>query len=84
MKSILDYRPVNDDIVATSGAEPSLRDLVYRYYVLHLDDEAEAAELARDYCEQIEYIEKTRAHNLNNDIDHQIITWGSDGGREPE
>ena len=59
-KSILDFQPVNLEIVATSGAEPSLRDLVFKYYSQHIQDEQEALELARDYCNQIESCEKER------------------------
>lgn len=52
--SILDFRPVHDDVVATCGAEPSLREMVFKYYSKGIDDEEKALEYARAYCIQIE------------------------------
>lgn len=49
-RSVLDYRPANEH---ESGAEPSLRDLVYKYYATHFD-EPTALVLARYYCNQVE------------------------------
>lgn len=54
MKSILDFRPVDEAVVATSGAEPSLRELVYKYYSRHFDDEDKVVALSREYCRQVE------------------------------
>lgn len=54
MKSIIDFRPVHEDVVATSGAEPSLRELVFKYYATGIPDEAKALIYAREYCQQIE------------------------------
>ncbi len=53
--SILDFRPVHGDdaFVAKNGAEPSLREIVYKYYAAHLVEE-EAVKCAKNYCEQIE------------------------------
>ena len=59
-RSILDFRPVDEDVVAKSGAEPSLRELVFRYYDQHLKDEQQALKCARSYCEQIEQCELER------------------------
>jgi hypothetical protein len=53
-RSILDFRPVDEKVVADSGAEPSLRDLVFKYYISLFLPEEKALELARDYCNQIE------------------------------
>src|ERR1019366_5309222 len=53
-RSILDFRPVDEKVVADSGAEPSLRDLVFKYYISLFLPEETSLELARDYCNQIE------------------------------
>ncbi len=53
MKSILDFRPVNEQVVARCGAEPSLREMVYSYYTEYLNED-DAIKLSRDYCEQVE------------------------------
>lgn len=54
MRSILDFHPVNEAVVATSGAEPTLRELVFSYYAKNIENEEEALVLAREYCLQIE------------------------------
>jgi hypothetical protein len=52
MRSILDFRPVDEKVVATCGAEPSLREMVYQYYQRRFDEDR-ATSLASDYCKQI-------------------------------
>lgn len=54
MRSVLDFHPVNEAVVATYGAEPTLREMVYYYYKWNIQDEVEACALAKDYCLQIE------------------------------
>lgn len=46
----LDKRPQISDVV--HGSEPSLRDLVYRYYSQHFD-EATARQLTDEYIRQV-------------------------------
>lgn len=55
-RSILDFHPVNDDVVARSGAEPSLRELVFKYYDRYIQDEKKAVLYAREYCLQVESV----------------------------
>ena len=59
MKSILDYHVVQPGY-ENCGPEPTLRDLIYRYYNSYPDllDNEKVLELAKEYCKQIEEKEK--------------------------
>ena len=51
--TILDYNVAFDQFVADSGAEPTLRQMVFLYYSRFFP-EAMAAKYAREYCAMIE------------------------------
>lgn len=55
-RSILDFHPVHDDVVVRNGAEPSLRELVFKYYDRFIQDEEKAVLYAREYCLQVESV----------------------------
>jgi hypothetical protein len=60
---ILDFHPVaaDDYYIAKYGAEPSLRELIFKYYnnAVPAITEEKAVEYANNYCEQIsQYLEK--------------------------
>jgi hypothetical protein len=59
-RSVLDFHPVHLDVVATAGAEPSLRELVFKYYAKSIPEEEKALQYAREYCDQIDSFVKDR------------------------
>jgi hypothetical protein len=67
MKSILDYNVAFPEVAATSGAEPTLRQLVYKYYDHNISDEKLRLKYAREYCEEIARREMAMLHQAKLD-----------------
>ena len=58
-RSVLDFYFVQN---GCSGPEPSLREMVYKYYTDNILDEAKAIAYARAYCDFIESVRDDSEH----------------------